>query len=144
MWLYFCYVIFFLSTFHTLTECAIKILLWALMKAHWLYMLAYLREQSLTHYFLIIGLIVAVWHDSVYCSLNLSLSICFLHEHPLHFECQSFATEYVLQGGKKLIMLQGLAKSFSNYHDEVLVCLPTIWCKLTSLELSCNTWCKAF
>jgi len=57
--------------FHTLTECAIKILLWAHMKANMI----------------------------VYCSLNLGLSICFLHEHPLHFKRQSFATKYVLGGG---------------------------------------------
>lgn len=34
MWLKFCYVIFFLLIFHILSECAIKILLWAPMKAH--------------------------------------------------------------------------------------------------------------
>jgi len=94
-------VIFFLSTFHTLTECAIKILLRAHMKANMI----------------------------VYCSLNLGLSICFLHEHPLHFKRQSFATEYVLGGGVNNATpssIQDLAKSFSNFYDEVLVCLPSI------------------
>ena len=76
--------------FHTLTECAIKILLWAHMKANMI----------------------------VYCSLNLGLSICFLHEHPLHFKRQSFATEYVLGGGE-LIMLHRAVYMTWQSHSQI-------------------------